>query len=403
MFNRQSRSPIMHSKFQRTVDFIRSQFPDKDFIPLHEPLFIGNERKYVLDAIDSTFVSSVGAYVNRFEEIIASITNTKFAIATVNGTSALHMALLVAGVKPGEEVLSQAFTFIATANAISYTGASPVFIDIDPSTIGMSASKLLAFLEKNVIFKDGQPFNRQTQKRIAACVPMHSFGFPCEINEIAVICEQWHIPLIEDAAESLGSYYKNRHTGSFGQLGVFSFNGNKTLTSGGGGAIITNDENFAKLAKHLTTQAKLPHTWEFTHDQIGYNYRMPNLNAALACAQLEQLNNFIVSKRQLAHNYNNFFKNEDIVFLNEQADAKANFWLNAILLSNRTERDEFLAYTNDRGVMTRPAWTLMNKLKMFSGCQHDGLEVSHYFEDRLVNIPSSVQLALVKDHSAPLL
>ncbi|SIR42190.1 LegC family aminotransferase [Pontibacter lucknowensis] len=381
----------VHHKFQKVVDFIRTQFPDKDFIPLHEPLFIGNERKYVLDAIDSTFVSSVGAYVNKFEEMMASITGSKFAVATVNGTSALHMALLVAGVKQGEEVLSQAFTFIATANAISYTGASPVFIDIDSATMGMSAEKLQNFLEKHVTLKEGQPYNKSSKKRIAACVPMHSFGLPCEIERIATLCKQWNIPLIEDAAESLGSYYKGRHTGSFGQLGVFSFNGNKTLTSGGGGAIVTNDENLAKLAKHLTTQAKMPHAWEFSHDYVGYNYRMPNLNAALACAQLEQLNSFVTNKRELAGRYSNFFKGEEIPFIMELPEAKANYWLNAILLSDRAERDEFLAYTNEHKVMTRPTWTLMNKLVMFTDCQHDGLEVSQYIEDRLVNIPSSVR------------
>ena len=380
----------MDDKFQRIVDFIRSQFPGKDFIPLHEPLFIGNERKYVLDAIDSTYVSSVGAYVNRFEEMMTTITGAKYAVATVNGTAALHMALLVAGVQPGDEVLSQAFTFIATANAISYTGATPVFVDIDPATVGMSAGKLQAFLEKHVQLKEGKPFNRNTNRRIAACVPMHSFGFPCEIDKIVQVCEAWNIPLIEDAAESLGSYYKGRHTGNFGLLGVFSFNGNKTVTSGGGGAIVTNNEDLAKLAKHLTTQAKLPHKWEFSHDQIGYNYRLPNLNAALACAQLEQLESFVQNKRKLASQYASFFSRENIFFLQEGTESKANYWLNAILLEGRKERDSFLSFTNEQKIMTRPAWTLMHKLPMFSTAQHDGLEVSQRMEDRLVNIPSSV-------------
>ena len=380
----------MNEKYQKVVEFIRAQYPDKDFIPLHEPLFIGNERKYILDAIDSTFVSSVGAYVNRFEEMMASITGARYAVATVNGTSALHMALLVAGVHPSDEVLTQAFTFIATANAVSYTGANPVFIDIDSKTLGMSADKLQAFLEENVIFKQGTPHNKKTDKRIAACVPMHSFGFPCEIDRIAQLCKNWNIPLIEDAAESLGSYLKGQHTGSFGQIGVFSFNGNKTITCGGGGAIITNDEKLAKLAKHLTTQAKIPHAWEFTHDHIGYNYRMPNLNAALACAQLEQLNDFVSNKRELAVRYSAFFKSESINFIVEQSEAKANYWLNVVLLQDRKERDEFLYFTNENKVMTRPSWTLMNQLPMFTTCQHDGLEVSRHIESRLVNIPSSV-------------
>jgi len=380
----------MSKKFQRIVDFIRTRYPEKNFISLHEPLFNGNERKYVLDAIDSTYVSSVGAYVNRFEEMLASITGAKYAIATVNGTSALHISLLVAGIQPGDEVITQAFTFIATANAISYTGATPIFIDIDPATLGLSARRFQAFLSENAFMKEGKPYNKKTNKRIAACVPMHSFGFPCEIDHIAQICKEWNILLIEDAAESLGSYYKGQHTGSFGQLGVFSFNGNKTVTCGGGGAIITNDEKLAQLAKHLTTQAKTPHQWNFSHDQIGYNYRMPNLNAALACAQLEQLESFVSIKRELAASYASFFEGENIHFFQEQPGTKSNFWLNAILLGDRDERDSFLAFTNQAKVMTRPAWTLMTEMPMFSSCQHDDLEVSRYIENRLVNIPSSV-------------
>jgi perosamine synthetase len=382
----------MNKTFQEIVDFIRSQYPRKEFIPLHEPLFIGNERKYVLDAIDSSFVSSIGAYVDRFEEMMASITGAKYAVATVNGTSALHMALLVAGVKNGDEVISQAFSFIATANAISYTGADPVFVDIDPATLGMSPDKLKNFLEQNAQIKNGKPYNKKTNKRIAACVPMHSFGLPCEIDRIAQICEEWNIPLVEDAAESLGSYYKHQHTGSFGKLGVFSFNGNKTVTCGGGGAIVTNSKELAKLAKHLTTQAKVPHPWNFSHDSIAYNYRLPNLNAALACAQLEQLDSFIDNKRILASSYSAYFKSKGVTFVEEQPEAKSNYWLNALLLDNRKERDNFLSFTNDRKVMTRPAWTLMSKLPMFSKCQRDELSVSQWVEDRLVNIPSSVKL-----------
>jgi perosamine synthetase len=380
------------NKYSPVVEFIRSQFPGQDFIPLHEPRFIGNERKYVMDAIDSTFVSSVGAYVNRFEEMMQAITGARFAIATVNGTAALHMALLLAGVKRDEEVLSQDLTFVATANAISYIGAKPVFLDVDKNTLGLSADKLEAFLQENAEKEDGVSINRKSGKRIAACVPMHSFGFPCEINRIATICQEWNIPLVEDAAESLGSYYKGQHTGSFGLLGTFSFNGNKTVTCGGGGAIVTNDENLAKLAKHLTTQAKVPHAWEFNHDHIGYNYRMPNLNAALACAQLEQLSEFVKNKRSLANQYAGFFSKSEIRFRKEPANSEANYWLNVLEFQDREERDAFLTFTNEQGVMTRPVWTLMHQLPMFADCLHDELVNCLYLADRLVNIPSSVKL-----------
>ncbi|OKL39871.1 LegC family aminotransferase [Pontibacter flavimaris] len=381
------------SQYSHIIQYIKSLFPNQDFIPLHEPRFIGNEKKYLADAIDSTFVSSVGAYVNRFEKMMQDITGARYAIATVNGTAALHMALIVAGVKQGDEVLSQDLTFIATANAISYIGARPVFLDIDRKTLGLSAEKLEAFLKEFGKREGGATFNSKTGNRIAACVPMHSFGFPCEIDRIAAICQEWNIPLVEDAAESIGSYYKGNHTGNFGLLGTFSFNGNKTVTCGGGGAIVTNDERIAKLAKHLTTQAKTPHTWEFNHDYIGYNYRMPNLNAALACAQLEQLNAFVENKRKLAENYKNFFERlEGIEFVAEGKDAKANYWLNTLLLESKAERDAFLGEVNNSGVMTRPAWTLMHKLPMFQDCLRDDLQVSHWVEERLVNIPSSVRI-----------
>ncbi|RDV16119.1 LegC family aminotransferase [Pontibacter diazotrophicus] len=378
---------------KKTIDFIKSLFPNKDFIPLHEPRFLGNEKKYVADAIDSTFVSSVGAYVNKFEEMMQDLTGAKYAVATVNGTSALHMALVVAGVKQGDEVLSQDLTFIATANAISYIGAKPVFLDIDRKTLGLSADKLEAFLQEYGQKGADGTTNSRTGNRIAACVPMHTYGFPCEIDRIAAICAEWNIPLIEDAAESLGSYYKGIHTGAFGLMGTFSFNGNKTVTAGGGGAIVTDNEELAKFAKHLTTQAKVPHAWEFNHDHIGYNYRMPNLNAALACAQLEQLAAYVENKRELAETYKQFFSEvEGITLCEEGKDAKANYWLNALLLENREERDTFLSETNSNGVMTRPAWTLMHKLPMFENCQHHNIEVSQWVEDRLVNIPSSVRL-----------
>lgn len=382
---------MIGSDFQSIIDFIKKQFPGKEFIPLHEPIFIGKEREYVLDAIDSTYVSSVGAYVNRFEEMVAGITGTKFAVATVNGTAALHISLILAGVKQDEEVITQALTFIATANAISYIGATPVFIDVDLDSLGMSANKLEEFLETNAKIVEGKPFNKYTGKRIAACVPMHTFGFPCEIDRIAEICNTWNIPLVEDAAESIGSSFKGKHTGGFGAIGTFSFNGNKTITCGGGGAVVTNDEKIAKLAKHLTTQAKVPHPWEFRHDHVAYNYRLPNLNAAMACAQLEMLDAFVENKRALAQQYLTFFANTPYTFVSEPNHSYSNYWLCAIKTRDKQERDAFLTATNARGVMTRPVWSLMSELPMFTFCQHDGLENSNYLADRLVNIPSSIR------------
>jgi len=380
-------------KFQGVVDFVKSQYPNKDFIALHEPVFIGNERKYVMDAIDSTFVSSVGAYVNRFEEMMAEITGAKYAIAIVNGTNALHMALLLAGVDKQDEVLSQALTFIATANAVSYIGAKLVFIDVDKDTLGMSPEALKRFLTAHAEKRsDGFSYNKTTGKKISACIPMHTFGLPCRIDELAEICEEWNICLVEDSAESLGSYYKNKHTGTFGKLGVFSFNGNKTVTCGGGGAIVTNDENIARRAKHLTTQAKVPHKWEFVHDEIGYNYRMPNLNAALACAQLEQLDLFVENKRDLAQKYKDLTDKLNLSFITESKEAKANYWLGALILENIEERNAFLEYTNSNGVMTRPVWELINRLPMFKDCQTDGLENSIWLADRVVNIPSGFRV-----------
>lgn len=377
------------STFKDLVHFVKQQFPNQDFIPLHAPVFIGNEKKYVLDAIDSTFVSSVGAYVNRFEEMMVDITGAKYAVATVNGTSALHMALILANVQAQDEVLSQALTFVATANSISYIGAKLVFIDVDKDTLGMSPKSLQYFLEAHAEKRsDGFTYNKQSGRKISACVPMHTFGLPCRIDEIARICKEWNIFLVEDAAESLGSYYQNKHTGVFGKIGVFSFNGNKTVTCGGGGVLVTNDENIAKRAKHLTTQAKVPHKWEFVHDEIGYNYRMPNLNAALACAQLEQLKLFVENKRNLAEKYKALCNDLGLVFVSELENAQANYWLNALILKNIEERNAFLEFTNENGVMTRPVWELMSKLTMFKECQSDSLANSIWLADRVVNIPS---------------
>ncbi|MCX8489929.1 MAG: LegC family aminotransferase [Cyclobacteriaceae bacterium] len=379
------------------VNFIKIQFPDKDFIPLHEPKFIGNERKYVIDALDSTFVSSVGPYVNQFEEMMTQITGSKYAVATVNGTAALHLSLLVAGVNRNDLVISQALTFVATCNAINYVGAEPVFVDVDLDTMGISPKALETWLERNTLQTFGSEkkaaFHKVTGQRIAAVVPMHTFGHPCQIDLIKEICDRHNIPLIEDAAESIGSYFKKRHTGTFGLIGSFSFNGNKTLTCGGGGAIITDDAQIARLAKHLSTQAKQAHPWEFSHDFIGYNYRLPNINAALACAQLEQLDKFLLDKRDLASKYKFLFQEcSSIKFKQEPIESISNYWLNTIELADLEERNEFLRYTNSNGVMTRPAWILMNKLPMFLKAQHDELTNSIFLADRLVNIPSSVRL-----------
>jgi aminotransferase in exopolysaccharide biosynthesis len=360
------------------------------FIPLHRPVFEGNERLYLIDCIDSNFVSSVGVMVTEFEGKVAEFTGSKHAIATVNGTAALHVAIELAGVKPGDEVISQALTFIATCNAISYAGAKPLFIDVDVDTMGLSPAALKCFLKENAEKRASGTFNKISGRKISACVPMHTFGFPCRVAEIAEICADWNIALIEDAAESLGSYVGSRHTGTFGSMATLSFNGNKVITTGGGGMIITDDSELAKRAKYITTTAKVPHPYEFVHDKIGYNYRMPNLNAALGCAQMERLDEFLMIKSQLAEQWDAFFHDRDVDFVKAINGNKANHWLNAIILDSREDRDEFLKVTNDNNVMTRPIWTLMSKLPMFKNCQTDGLENSLWLEDRVVNIPSSV-------------
>ena len=376
---------------QDLVDFIQDTFKTKEFIPLHEPRFIGNEKKYLNDCIDSTFVSSVGKYVDLFEEEFAKIVGSRYAIATVNGTSALHISLLLANVKKDDEVITQPLTFIATCNAIDYIGAKPVFVDVDLDTMGLSPDTLNEFLVENCEVKNNRCLNKTSGKIIKACVPMHTFGHPCRIDEIKEICDKWNIILVEDSAESLGSYYKERHTGTFGKLGAFSFNGNKIITSGGGGVIVTDDENLAKRAKHLTTTAKIAHPFEYVHDEIGYNYRMPNLNAALIVAQLEQLDKFVDSKRELAIKYEEFFVSKDeIDFIKEPKDSKSNYWLQAVLVKDVENRDKFLEFTNKNGIMTRPIWKLMNELEMFKNAQCSTLDNSKYLEERVVNISSSV-------------
>ncbi|UCE51514.1 MAG: LegC family aminotransferase [Desulfobacterales bacterium] len=376
--------------FDRIIEFIRSIYAGKDYIPLHEPRFDQKEKEYVNAAIDSTFVSYVGEYVNRFEDMVCDITGSNFAVATVNGTSALHTALLIVGVQPGDEVISQPCSFVATANAISYCGARPLFLDVNKDTLGLDPEALEYFFTRYCSVRGQTCYNNQTGRRIAACVPMHTFGHPCRIDSLAKICKRYQVPLIEDAAESLGSFYKKQHTGTFGVFGVFSFNGNKTVTCGGGGILVTNDEKLAKAAKHLTTTAKVSHAYEYIHDAIGYNYRLPNINAALACAQLEKLEYFIKKKRELAETYAEFFDAEGIPFIREPKHALSNYWLNAIILPDRKTRNSFLEASNRAGVMTRPVWKLLNKLEIYKDCQIGLLQNAEWLEDRVVNIPSSV-------------
>ena len=373
------------------VEFIRKQFNNKEFISLHEPRFLGKEKEYVLDAIDSSFVSSVGSYVDKFELMISSLTGTKKSIAVVNGTSALQVALRLTGVELGDEVLTQALTFIATINSILYNGASPVFLDVDLDTMGLSPNSLEVFLEEFGEMREGVCYNKKSNKKIAACMPMHTFGFPVHLDGIIAICNKWNIPVVEDAAESLGSEYKGMPTGSYGKFGAFSFNGNKIVTSGGGGVIVTNDMELGIKAKHLTTTAKVPHPYEYVHDEIGYNFRMPNLNAALACAQLEQLDAFIENKRTLAQEYDLFFKSKGINFRTELPNTKANYWLMCLELENKKDRDLFLKETNENQVMTRPIWQLIYKSPFYSNFQRDLQKNAVYLEERIVNIPSGVR------------
>lgn len=382
----------MNEMNRDTIDFVRSLYETAEFIPLHEPKFIGNEKTYVADCIDSTFVSSVGKYVDRFEQMMAEYTGAKYAVATVNGTAALHIALKLVGVDHGDEVITQSLSFIATCNAISYCGAKPVFVDVDRDTMGLSPDSLRDFLRSSTQQIGDGCVNKLTGRRIAAVVPMHTFGHPCRIDEIAKICEEFRVPLIEDAAESLGSYYQGKHTGRLGKLAAFSFNGNKTITTGGGGMIITDDEALAKRAKHITTTAKRPHPYEFFHDEIGYNYRLPNINAALGCAQMEILPRLLESKRQNAKAYIEFFAGSGMSFVIEPNQAKSNYWLNALVLEDKRARDGFLKDLNEAGVMSRPIWRLMNELPMFKDCQSDALVNAKWLEDRVVNIPSSARL-----------
>lgn len=372
------------------IQYVQEQYKTTDFIPLHEPRFQGNEKKYVMETIDSTFVSSVGAYVDKVEQMMAEISQTERAVAVVNGTAALQVALRLAGVKQGDEVLTQALSFVATANAIAYNSAHPVFLDVDLDTMGLSPRAVEAFLIEFGDMREDGCYNKKTGNRIAACLPMHTFGFPVHLNQLMEVCNKWNIPVVEDAAESIGSTYHGKPTGSFGKCGVYSFNGNKIVTAGGGGSIVTNDKEVGDSAKHLTTTAKKPHKYEYVHDEIGYNYRMPNLNAALICAQLEKLDYFVNQKRKLATKYEAFFSASGIKFRTENPNTRVNYWLMCVELNSCEERDRFLNETNESGIMTRPIWRLMYKLPMYKSCFCDEQKNAEYLEERIVNIPSSV-------------
>lgn len=377
--------------FNDFARFVRGLYDTDDFIPLHEPRFTGNEKRYLSETIDSSFVSSAGGFVNKFERKIAEYTGAKYAVATVNGTAALHMALILAGARPGTEVITQSLTFVATCNAIQYCGAEPVFVDVDRETLGLSPESLDEFLDANCeVRDDGACWNRTSDHLVCACVPMHTFGLPARLDELSDICRRYNITLVEDAAESLGSIYKGRHTGTIGQLAALSFNGNKIITTGGGGMVLTNDERLANRARRLTTTAKVPHRWALEHDETGFNYRLPNLNAALGVAQLESLPGFIEKKRQIASRYQKWGEENGVRFVRERQETKANYWLNALVTDNKNEREALLKYMNDRQVMARPVWTPMHKLSMTKHCQSGKLDNTEWLFDRLVSVPSSV-------------
>ena len=372
------------------IRFVRDYFGTSDFIPLHAPVFPGREKKYVVDTIESTFVSSVGAYVDQFEQDMAVYTGSPKAVATVNGTAALHIALKLAGVETGDLVITQPLTFVATCNAIDYCGAEPVFVDVDRDTLGLSATALQQWLEENTkLDADGTCRTRTDNKVVRACVPMHTFGHPADLDGLVRVTHDWNIMLVEDAAESQGSFYKGQHTGTFGALGTLSFNGNKIMTTGGGGMILA-DAALGERAKHLTTTAKKPHPYEYIHDEVGYNYRLPNLNAALGCAQLEQLEDFIEAKRALAEAYQYELSGTNLAFVSEPEGCRSNYWLNAVLCEDKAHRDALLETTNQQGIMTRPIWLLMSHLRMYQNCRRGDLNNAVWLEARVVNLPSSV-------------
>ncbi len=381
--------------FDALIRFVREQYGTNDFIPLHAPIFTGREQEYVAETISSTFVSSVGSFVYEFEHAVAEYTGSPRAIATVNGTAALHVALLGAGVRRDDFVITQPLTFVATCNAITYCGAEPIFIDVDRDTMGLSPAALSVWLEEHAYVDDQSICRVKDSGRIVrACLPMHTFGHPVALDELMSVCKAWSLVLVEDAAESLGSLYKGRHTGTIGKLAALSFNGNKIITTGGGGMVLA-DEALGDKLKHLTTTAKMPHAYEFVHDEIGYNYRLPNINAALGCAQMEQLDNFIFAKRELAARYAEQFRNSGLTFFREPSGCRSNYWLNAVICQDHEQRESLLKATNESGVMTRPIWRLMSSLSLYSKCIRGDLTNALWLEERVVNLPSSVPAGLL--------
>ncbi|MEZ8658733.1 LegC family aminotransferase [Vibrio cyclitrophicus] len=371
------------------VEFVRDTYRTDEFIPLHAPTFNGNEKAYVMETIDSTFVSSVGKFVDDFERKIEAYTGTAKAVATVNGTAALHAALYMADVQRGDLVITQALTFVATCNALYHMGAEPIFVDVSPVSLGLCPKAVDAFLSEHAEITEAGCIHRQTGKRIKAVVPMHTFGHPVELDELVAVCLKWNLVLVEDAAESLGSFYKGKHTGTVGDVSAVSFNGNKIITTGGGGMVLCKTEELGARTKHVTTTAKVPHPYEFFHDEPGFNYRMPNLNAALGCAQMEVIEQYLEQKRQLAKCYENLFSGTDFQFVTEPDYAESNYWLNAIICPDKKSREEILAGTNSAGVMTRPIWQLMHRLPMFENAMRGDLTYSEFIEAHLINLPST--------------
>lgn len=371
------------------IRFVRDIYSTNEFIPLHAPTFTGNELKYVSETIESTFVSSVGKFVDEFEHKMESFTGTSKAVATVNGTAALHAALYMAGVKQGDYVITQALTFVATCNALYHMGAEPIFVDVAKVSLSLCPVALDNYLTENAFCNETGCVHKANKRRISAVVPMHTFGHPAELDELVAVCQKWNIILVEDAAESLGSYYKGKHTGTIGELGALSFNGNKIITTGGGGMVLCRDSAVGDRTKHITTTAKVPHPYEFFHDEPGFNYRLPNLNAALGCAQMEVLPRFLQQKRKIAEQYQQYFANSEFKFVTEPEYAQSNYWLNALICPDLASRDQLLKVTNDSGVMTRPIWKLMHRLPMFQHALRDSLVVSEWLEGHLINLPSS--------------
>ena len=379
------------------INFIHNLYETDEFIPLHEPQFEGNEKKYVTDAIDSTYVSSSGYYVNKFEEDISVLTSCTKAVSLVNGTAALSLAMYMSNIRTGDLVITQPLTFIATCNAIHHLGASPIFIDISLDSLGLDPAAVLEFLEAHAcIDDDGNCVFKESGQKIKAIVPMHTFGHPVDLDQFTKICEDWNLILIEDAAESLGSLYKGKHTGTFGRFGALSFNGNKTITTGGGGMLLCSKSFEGERAKNLSTTAKLPHPYEFFHDEAGFNMRMPNLNAALGCAQLESLEKFLIAKKIIANSYREFFADTEATFISQPEYAESNYWLNAILCADETSKNELLEYSNNQGVNMRPIWKLMYKLPMFSHAIMGEMGNAEKIESLLVNLPSSPKKAIRK-------